>query len=168
MTAADGNRFDRLPSTAAEEGTDGMPTREEVLDFWFDRYGVPTAAFDGHSFWEKGQESVWVAAGMEPDPIAIESLGLRLLRTGGRHWKPTTNGVQRFGHLATRNVIELNRAAARRFVGREDQTIEWDGEWGYLIASTEIAGTVVPLGVGLYTEGELASMVPKARQVALR
>lgn len=167
MSDHDSDRFDCLPATVADRQVDERPSREGVLEFWAERFGIDPVTFADHTFWEKGRGSVWVVTGSEPDPIAIETLGLRLLRTGGRHWKPTTNGVQRFGDAATRNVIELDREAARRFVRGEDQAIEWDGDWGYLIVSTEIAGVPEPLGVGLYTYGELASTVPKARRVDL-
>lgn len=167
MTERETQRYDRLPATAVDRTIEDRPTRGEVLDFFDDRFGVPPETFEGHSFWEKGAGSVWVVSGDEPDPIDVEALGLRLLRTGGRHWKPTTDGVQRFGASITRNRIELDHDQARRFVRGEDQAIEWDGDWGYLVATTAMAGESTVLGVGLYTHGELASNIPKARRVAL-
>ena len=161
----DPDRYDRLPDGHGS-GSD-RPTRGEVLAFFEDRFGVPPATFDGHTFWEKGAGSVWAVAGAEPDPVDLETLGLRVLRTGGRHWKPTTNGVQRFGDGATRNVVHLDRESALRFVRGEDQAVDWAGDWGYLVVATEVAGEATPIGVGLYTHGELASMVPKGRRVDL-
>jgi NOL1/NOP2/fmu family ribosome biogenesis protein len=87
-----------------------------------------------------------------------------VLRTRQEFWKPTTDAAQRFGLRAKKNVIELDPAAAERFIAGEDQEIEWDGDWGYLIAGHEIAGAREPIGVGLYTYGELKSMVPKGRR----
>jgi len=46
----------------------------------------------------------------------------------------------------------------------DDQDIEWDGDWGYLIVTHDLAGEPEPVGVGLYTYGELRSMVPKGRR----
>ena len=86
------------------------------------------------------------------------------LRTRQEHWKPTTDFVQRFGRHADACVIDLEREAARRFAGGEDQSLEWDGDWGYLIVAHEIAGEREPIGVGLYLHGELRSTVPKGRQ----
>ncbi|MFB6353116.1 MAG: hypothetical protein ABEJ92_03430 [Halobacteriales archaeon] len=165
MTERDTQRYDRLPATAAERLLEARPTREGVVEFFADRYGVARATFDGHTFWEKGADSVWAVAGEEPDPIAVETLGLRLLRTGGHDWKPTTDGVQRFGDAAGRNVIRLDRAAARRFVAGDDQVVDWDGDRGYLIVATDVAGDRAPLGVGLFVDGTLRSQVPKARRV---
>lgn len=163
----DPDRFDRLPD-AGGDGPDGdEPSRASVLEYFDERFGIDPAAFAAHTFWEKGAGSVWAVAGEAPNPTEVEALGLRLLRTGGRHWKPTTDGVQRFGADASRDVITLDHEGARRFVAGEDQALDWDGDWGYLIAASELGGEPTPLGVGLYTHGELASNVPKARQVDL-
>lgn len=151
-------RFDRLPAT------DAALSRDRVLSWWADRFGVPPAVFDAYTFWERGSGKVWIARGDAPDPLTAEGLGMLALRTDDEYWKPTTNVVQRFGHHADRNVIELSPAQTRRFVAGEDQSVPWDGDWGYLIAATVIDETCVPLGVGLYVYGELRSMVPKGRR----
>ena len=158
------HRFERLPATAADRRVEGRPSREAVLDFWEARYGVPRDVFDDYSFWEKGAGKVWVSPSEVPDGLAVESLGLTFLRTRQEHWKPTTNAVQRFGRHATRNVIALDPATARRFVAGEDQDLDWDGDWGYLIAAHDLAGEREPIGVGLYLHGELRSTVPKGRR----
>ena len=40
------DRFDRLPATAEERRVEGRPTREEILEWWDERFGVdpPTAS----------------------------------------------------------------------------------------------------------------------------
>ena len=163
----DGQRFDRLPPTAAERATPGRATREEVVDWWVERFGVAAEAFDRFTFWEKGKGKIWVFAGDAPDPIGVEALGMTFLRTRQDHWKPTTTAVQRFGREATRNVIELDGEAASRFAAGEDQELAWEGDWGYLIAAHEVAGESEPIGVGLYLHGELRSVVPKGRRERL-
>jgi len=164
MTENVGTRFDRLPETADEREVDARPTREEVLTWWEDRYGVPPATFEEHTFWERGAGKVWAFRGDAPSPIEVQGLGMHVLRTDGEHWKPTTNAVQRFGVYATRNVLVLDADAAATFVRGEDQPVEWDGDWGYLVVARALAGTVAPLGVGLYLRGELRSQVPKGRR----
>ena len=164
MTANDGQQFDRLPSTAAEREVEGRASRDEVLDWWDDRFGVSPETFDGHTFWEKGKGKIWAFAGDVSGPVDVEGLGMTFLRTRQEHWKPTTEAVQRFGSCATRNVVHLERAAARRFLRGKDQELEWDGDWGYLIVTHDIAGVPEPVGVGLYLHGELRSQVPKGRQ----
>jgi len=165
MTGNDGSRFDRLPATDAERRVEGRPSREAVVGFWEERFGIPPETWDGHTFWEKGAGKIWAFAGELPDHVAVETLGLPVLRTRQEHWKPTTDGVQRFGTAATRNVVDLTSEQARRFVAGEDQDLpDWDGDWGYLIAAHELAGEREPIGVGLYLYGELRSVVPKGRR----
>jgi NOL1/NOP2/fmu family ribosome biogenesis protein len=163
----DGSQFDRLPATPAERTVPGRASRREVLEWWDERFGIAPETFDGHSFWEKGAGKVWVFAGESPSPTPVEGLGMTFLRTRQEHWKPTTVAVQRFGHLATRNVVDLSDAAARRFAAGEDQEVAWDGDWGYLAVTRRVADQREPLGVGLYLYGELRSVVPKGTQEAL-
>jgi NOL1/NOP2/fmu family ribosome biogenesis protein len=159
-------RFDRLPATDAEREVDRLPTREEVLDFWEDRFGVPRDTFEGHSFWERGKGKIW-AFRDEFDldsPVDIQGLGMSFLRTRREHWKPTTEAAQRFGRAATQNVIHLSRAQATQFLAGDDLDPEWDGDWGYLIVTHDIGGRSEPIGVGLYVHDELRSQIPKGRR----
>jgi len=160
----DGGRFDRLPATADERHVPGRATRQEILDWWYDRFGVESAVFEEYTFWERGAGKVWAYAGEADSPVAIEGLGMTFLRTRQEHWKPTLSAVQRFGHHATRNVVTLSRTEAARFLAGEDGAVEWDGDWGYLVVAHELAGEVEPLGVGLYVHDELRSQVPKGRR----
>ncbi|MFB6068894.1 MAG: hypothetical protein ABEJ90_03100 [Halobacterium sp.] len=162
--ANDGQVFDRLPATAAERDVPGRASRAEVVQWWAERFGVPADAFDGYTFWEKGKGKVWILHADLETPVDVEGLGMTFLRTRQEHWKPTTDAVQRFGRRATKNVVHLSRERAERFVRGEDQSVEWDGDWGYLAVAHDVAGDAEPLGVGLYLHGELRSQVPKGRQ----
>jgi len=164
---AESQRFDRVPATDAEGSEDAPPSRKAVLAFFADRYGIPPEAFTEYTFWERGKGKLWCFQGDLVSPVGIEGLGMTLLRTRQEHWKPTTDGVQRFGRHATRNVIELDRPEAAAFVAGDDREIAWDGDWGYLIVAHEFVGGREPLGVGLYLHGELRSQVPKGRRRTL-
>jgi NOL1/NOP2/fmu family ribosome biogenesis protein len=159
-----GQRFDRLPATPSDQTVAGRPSRDEVLEWWDDRFDVPREVFDDHTFWEKGSGKLWAFTGSVPSPVAVEALGITFLRVRQEHWKPTTDAAQRFGNHATKNVITLNDPQARAFVAGEDQELPWDGDWGYLIVTHDIAGEQEPLGVGLYLYGELRSQIPKGRR----
>ena len=160
----DSTRFTRLPATADERDDEGRATREEVLDFWADRFGVPTATFDDYAFWERGGGKLWCSRASPPSPVDVEALGMTFLRTRQEHWKPTLEAVQRFGARATKNVIHLSDSAAEAFVAGHGQELDWDGDWGYLVVTHDLAGGVEPVGVGLYVYGELRSQVPKGRR----
>jgi NOL1/NOP2/fmu family ribosome biogenesis protein len=162
--ANDGQVFDRLPATADEREVAGRATRAEVVQWWEDRFGVPTETFDDYTFWEKGKGKVWIFHADLETPVDVEGLGLTFLRTRQEHWKPTTDAVQRFGRGATTNVVELSREQAIRFARGEAQELDWDGDWGYLIVAHDVVGDPEPIGVGLYLHGELRSQIPKGRQ----
>ncbi len=82
---------------------------------------------------------------------------MTFLRTRQEHWKPTLEAVQRFGEHASQNVIHLDEDTARAFVAGEDQELDWDGDWGYLVVTHDLASEAEPVGVGLYVYGELRS-----------
>jgi NOL1/NOP2/fmu family ribosome biogenesis protein len=161
---SDNTVFTRLPATDAERTEPDRATREEVLSFWDGRFGVPPETFAEYTFWERGKGKLWCYRGDPPSPVAIQGLGMTFLRTRQEHWKPTLEAVQRFGEHATENVIQLNDEAAMAFVAGRDQELDWDGDWGYLVVTHDIAGRSEPVGVGLYVYGELRSQVPKGRR----
>lgn len=158
------DQFERLPATEEDREVEGRPTEPQIIEYWTDRFGTPPEIFDGYTFWEKGAGKIWALHHSLPSPVEIEALGMPILRTRQEFWKPTTDGALRFGDHATRNVIELTGRQAERFLAGTDQEVAWDGDWGYLIASHELAGDPAPIGVGLYTYSELKSMIPKGRR----
>jgi NOL1/NOP2/fmu family ribosome biogenesis protein len=160
----DGSRFDRLPATAADRVVEGRATREAVVGWWVERFGLDAERFEDYTFWEKGAGKIWAFADDLDSPARVEGLGMTFLRTRQEHWKPTTDAVQRFGRAATENVVVLEEPEAAAFLRGEDTDPDWDGDWGYLIAAHEIAGEVEPIGVGLYVYDELRSQMPKGRQ----
>ncbi len=160
----DGQTFVRLATDPDDRIHEDQPTRAEVLDWWVERFAVPRDVLADFSFWEKGRGKIWAFHADTESPVSVEGLGMSVLRTRGDHWKPTTNAVQRFGDRAEKNVIHLTREQAEAFVAGEDRTIDWDGDWGYLIATHYLAGETEPLGVGLYLHGELRSQIPKGRR----
>lgn len=159
---SDPDRFDRLPLTAEDDGL----SREAVLDWWADRFGIDPGVFGAHAFWERGAGKIWTArADFDIEsPVAIEALGMHVLRTRGEHWKPTLEAVQRFGHYANRNVLHLDETDASAFLAGQDVAIDWEGDWGYLVVTHDIAGGPEPIGVGLFTHDTLRSQVPKGRR----
>ena len=162
-----GQQFGRLPATAADREVEGRVSRGAVLEFFADRFGIDPAVFEGFSFWEKGKGKIWIFAADAPSPLRVEGLGMTVLRTRQEHWKPTQSAIQRFGGRASKNVIEIGGEAAAAFARGEDQELDWDGDWGYLIAARDVGGEREPIGVGLYVYGELRSTVPKGNQESL-
>jgi len=161
---SDSTVFTRLPADESERTTPERATREAVLAFWNERFGVAPETFADHTFWERGKGKLWCYRGEPPSPVDVQGLGMTFLRTRQEHWKPTLEAVQRFGEHATENVVHLDEEAARAFVAGRDQELDWEGDWGYLVVTHDIAGRSEPVGVGLYVYGDLRSQVPKGRR----
>ena len=134
--------------------------RAEVAELMESRFGIPPPAFEDVSFYRKGR-NVWAFSLPEIPDLRCESVGLRFLSVRGRVPKPTTYALQLFGHLATKNSVDLSADEAEKFVAGDRQILEADLEDGYVAVSYR--GEV--LGCGLYARGELASQLPKERRI---
>jgi NOL1/NOP2/fmu family ribosome biogenesis protein len=137
--------------------------RQEILDYFSRRFGIPGKAFEGFCFL-KGERKTW-AVRDHPElektlkQLKVESAGIPLLRTKKSMWKPTTAGLQFFGCHATRNVIDLEGDVLRAFLNRENIEGSFSLEPGFVIARW--AGKV--LGCGVYGKGRLRSQLPEKR-----
>lgn len=71
--------------------------------------GLPPAVFAPYRFWQRTPKgSIWLAAAdAAPPPVPVDALGLLILREPPPRGRPTSVFALRFGHLATRGLIEL-------------------------------------------------------------
>lgn len=135
--------------------------RAEITLWWQSRFGIPEAAFEGYCFYRR-RRNIWVLSKTELPELRYETIGLRMISTKGKAWKPTTYALQLFGRHATRNVANLSLEEVKSFVAGESQSIDDDLENGYVIVS--LMGEVI--GCGLYSRGTLVSQLPKERRIA--
>ena len=162
-----GNQFERLPESADDRTVEGRASRVEVIDFFVDRFDIPSALFESYTFWEKGKGKIWALRGRIESPVAIEALGIHIIRTRQQFWKPTTDGIQLLGRHAQKNVLVVSPDVASNYWAGENQYVMGDVSDGYVIVAQRILDRAEPLGVGLYLDGELRSVVPKARQMVV-
>ena len=136
----------------------------ETLRYFETRFGVPPESFSAFAFLESGG-AVWLVASSTrdalPDGLRIEAAGVALVRRKKRGWKPTTAGLRVIGRWATRNVIELDRDQAARFLARETIEGRYTTDGGFVIVRR---GQEV-LGCGLVSARGLESQVPAALAV---
>jgi len=146
-----------LPTFASEA------ERQEILDYFSRRFGIPEKAFEGFCFL-KGERKIWVVRD-HPEleralhELNVESAGIPLLRTKPSMWKPTTAGLHFFGCHATRNVIDLGEDPLRAFLNRESIEGPFSLEPGFVIVLRK--GKV--LGCAVYGKGRLRSQIPEKR-----
>ena len=87
--------------------------------------------------------------------------GIPASRMKGKFPKPSTPFIQLFGHLATKNSIELPREEALDYLqGKEVSTAE-KAETGYVILTHKKA----VLGIGFYKENKIENLLPKGRRI---
>ncbi|QJA06898.1 hypothetical protein FVE67_08890 [Thermosulfurimonas marina] len=133
--------------------------REEVLGYLEARFGIPSSTFEGYELLRTAK-NYWLFVRTphlaDLQRLRIQTAGLLFLRKVSEYLKPTSAALQRFGHLATRNVVELDRLTLDRL--RLERKIPWEGkvEPGYVILTCE--GRI--WGCGLHLPGKLISYLP--------
>jgi len=113
--------------------------RAELLGYWSLRFGVPPAIFAPYELMASSRTVYLVRKSEHLEDIAtltVQQAGLPFIRKVAGHLKPTTVAVQRFGHLATRNVFDLEDDL-RSFVEEGELEVELDNEEaGYIIVKS--------------------------------
>ncbi len=136
-----------------------LEEREQVLSFWEERFGILKKTFDPYLLLSTAK-NYWLFA-TPPDlkplqSLRVQTVGLLFTRKVSHYLKPTTTAIQRFGHLATKNVVELSFGELDRLRRERKLAYETDLSEGYVIISCE--GKI--WGCGLYLPGKLISYLP--------
>jgi NOL1/NOP2/fmu family ribosome biogenesis protein len=135
--------------------------RTSVTQLWLNRFGIAEHFFSEYQFFKKGP-SIWAAIDVELPRLSYEALGMRIMNMKHKPWKPTTSALQIFGKHASKNLVHLDKKEAMTFLTGDRQTISSHLEPGYVVVFYR--GEV--LGCGLYSNGKLASQIPKERRMA--
>lgn len=149
--------------------------RDEWLDILETSFGIPRQTFDPYLVVRVNNKNVHLVPRELDPPVAPspDVLGMHLMRTNMHYPKITTSAAMAFGHLATKNIVELDREGVDAFLSRiphrvmPEQTKSCTGR-GYVLPKHE----ELVLGVGFFAPeedheegGELRSMFPKAWSV---
>ncbi len=137
----------------------------ETLDA---RFGIPREVFDAYLFFRTGSKGVRVVCQDHRPPLrpAPDAIGMLFMHTKGRFPKWTTAAVLAFGHLATRNVVEVTASQVEAYVRREEISLTREQAYacsggGYVI----LRYRDVTVGMGLFRPtpggGTVASLFPK-------
>ncbi len=132
----------------------------EPVAFWQERFGADPAAFEGHRFFERRRKLIWITTpGFEvPEHLSLQAIGMGFVRRTGHHLKPTTEATIAFGHLATRNIVDVNAEDLQWLIDRQSRPWpQGDLEPGYVILRHD--GFCI--GCGLWLKGQLISQLPK-------
>jgi len=130
--------------------------RKEVLLYLKNRFGIPFETFDDYEIL-RGVSNFWLYPKNNCLPLVsklqIQTVGLLFLRKVSRYLKPTSAFLQRFGYLATKNIVQLSSEQIKEIKENKKIPLELDIEPGYVILRDENW----ILGCGLYVSGKLVS-----------
>lgn len=136
-------------------------TRKAALGYFETRFGIPYNAFDAFNLWDRGKVYVLLSRCAPVEAVAslrLQNAGLPIFRKMPTHLKPTTAALQRFGSRATQHVVDLTGEQVMALFRAETMPHEGENlEPGYVILRQD--GHV--LGCGLFTPGQLRSLIPK-------
>jgi hypothetical protein len=140
----------RFPQKVSEE------EREEVLKYLEERFGIEKTYFDNYEIL-RGVSNFWLFPKTpyleKIKSLQVQTVGLLFLRKVSIYLKPTSVFLQRFGHLAKKNILVLPDDVISALKEKNKVEINLDLEPGYVILKDKYW----ILGCGLYLPGKLFS-----------
>lgn len=130
--------------------------RKEILGYLEERFGIPQNVFENYEIL-RGVSNFWLFPKTnyldKLRGLDVQTVGLLFLRKVSKYLKPTSVFLQRFGHLATKNIVILSQEEISILKEKNKIEIELDLEPGYVILKDKYW----ILGCGLYLPGRLFS-----------
>jgi len=115
-------------------------TREEIIGYWEERFGVPARTFDPYLLMASSRTVYLVREnpGLELlKTMRIQNAGLPFIRKVAGYLKPTTFAVQRFGAWAGKCIANLSISDLSRLCRDGEIKLEKDFSPGYVILRTD-------------------------------
>lgn len=145
-----------------------MPCPEDLrlrtLAYLEERFGLPRALFDAFAVYAGAKGRVILGPRLIPATLDVDTAGLVIARVN-RSVKPTTNLFQVFGRLVQRNTITLSREQTLRYIEGIDIKVGPDDTVDALPGYVLIKYDDYPLGCGLFQEGQIKNMLPRAKRL---
>lgn len=132
---------------------------KKYLDYLHQHFEIPRELFSDYRY-HIHKNITAVSRELAEFPFRARPMksGLNVAHALTQAAKLTTEGVQLWGHLAKKNVLELSELSLlEKFVNREQIPMWEDGRAQVLVKYREL-----PIGYGLAEEGRLKSQFPKA------
>tara|TARA_R110000868_G_scaffold117600_14_gene312486 strand:+ start:25312 stop:25779 length:468 start_codon:yes stop_codon:yes gene_type:complete len=134
--------------------------KETLFGYMEERFGFTRSLFSGFTL-ERTKRDIWLMP-LEVyecrfETFEIEKRGLRAFNGDKHPPKPTSTFLQRFGHLFTKNCVELSSNELKRFLAGE--VLEGRGETmtkGYIL----IRRGAISVGCGFVREGNIETQFP--------
>ncbi len=148
--------------------------KKQVIRYWEERFGIPPAAFVPYDFYFSTRTAYIARKSSHNRVISdlkTDFIGLPFLRQVTKFLKPTTVAAQRFGFLAQKNVISLDKDSLLSLCQQGE--IAWNSgqettSSGFVILKivwpdSPLLSTGAYLGVSLFLEpNRLLCRLPKS------
>ena len=140
--------------------------REEIINYLNDVYGIRKDYFKGKTFIysDKKKEKLWLCSSEIVDFVfgnfRVDSIGMLFLRMGAIP-KLTTNAVQLLKDEITKNVVELSNEEVKLLVRGLDVEKDLNVEHSTIVIKRDDDY----IGLGLYKDGKIKSLIPKSRRI---
>ena len=133
--------------------------RKIILDYCLERFGIFKKHLDGYNWYIGSKNRIYIGP-EEVERIRPESIGLCIFRID-KTPKPTTNFIQLFGHLITKNVISIDTHEVIDFCGGKDLMPKNadDVEVGFVAVKNRERN----IGCGHWNGKLLKNQIPKSR-----
>ncbi|MCA9961480.1 MAG: NOL1/NOP2/sun family putative RNA methylase [Anaerolineales bacterium] len=154
------------PTTPSDNTAPLDIEREPWLTILCERYGFTPAQFSSYHLFRWSRKRLYLVQQhhLPPNKLNADTIGLHFMNVDGKYPKLTTAAAMIFGHLATRNTIDLEPEQVANYVARHDfkisatQASHCTGT-GYIILRYQ----GFTMGVGVYRAhaGLVESLYPK-------
>ncbi len=140
--------------------------REEIINTLKEIYGINPEFFKNKTFLysDKKKEKLWLCSGnivdFDLNGLKVDAIGMLFLRNT-RFPKLTTNAVQLLRKEITKNIIEVNEEEAYNLIRGIDVKKEINPEHTTFVLKHKNDY----LGMGMYKDGKIKSLIPKARRI---
>jgi NOL1/NOP2/fmu family ribosome biogenesis protein len=132
--------------------------RQRLLAWFDDFFGIDPQNFEAYELMRRGEFIHIVTKKVieATETLSAYETGIPLARVSkAGFFKPVTRGMQVFGHLATKGVVEIDGDDLKSLI--EGRKVERPGKKGFVIL--KIKNTII--GVGLLKEGNLLGQLPR-------
>lgn len=140
-------------------------TVKSLLDYLYERFGIPSHVFDGLNFVESA-DSIWVTGAnlSYADMLSrISSIGMRLAHIMDGRFKPTSYALMWLQPYIKSSIVHITLDELVTLLRGQPVKLRADASRGFVAIAFE--GDV--LGCGFFTGNELRCEMPKGRRAAL-
>lgn len=129
-----------------------------------ERFGIQRECFHTYHLFSRSND-IWCVT-KEASDVEFKHVirrGIRIARVFPHSVRPTTNAIQIFGHLVSKNSLELDEKATRLFLA--GKTVDVKPLAGITDGFVVAFYKHYALGVGLLKGSKLKSQVPRSRRI---